>query len=124
MSVSSLPAADTAAGAGQFNFIRTLASAFAAAAVVAFWNDQTVTDSAVLAAELQHPQTVLNAAAMSGMGMHRALTMLDLMTQGQSVMLATNHTFLILAALMTATAAIVWIAPKPPKSDGGMPMAH
>jgi DHA2 family multidrug resistance protein len=124
MSVSSLPAADTAAGAGQFNFIRTLASAFAAAAVVAFWNDQTVTDGAVLAAELQHPQTVLNAAAMSGMGMHRALTMLDLMTQGQSVMLATNHTFLILAALMTATAAIVWIAPKPPKSDGGMPMAH
>jgi DHA2 family multidrug resistance protein len=53
MSVRSLPPEDTAAGAGQFNFIRTLASAFAAAAVVAFWNDQTITDGAVLAAELQ-----------------------------------------------------------------------
>ncbi len=124
MSVSSLPPADTAAGAGQFNFIRTLASAFAAAGVVAFWNDQTVTDGAVLAAQLQHPQTMLNAAAAAGLGMPRALTMLDLVTRGQSVMLATNHTFLILAALMTVTAGIVWIAPKPPKSDGGMKMAH
>ena len=124
MSVRSLPPEDTAAGAGQFNFIRTLASAFAAAAVVAYWNDQTITDRAVLAAELQHPQAVLHAAAAGGMGTHRALSMLDLMTQGQSVMLATNHTFLILAALMTATAAIVWLAPKPPRSDGSMPMAH
>ncbi len=46
------------------------------------------------------------------------------MTQGQSVMLATNYTFLILAALMTVTAAIVWIAPKPPRSGGSLPMAH
>ncbi len=124
MSVRSLPPEDTAAGAGQFNFIRTLASAFAAAAVVAFWNDQTITDGAVLAAELQHPQTVLDAAVAGGLGTHRALAMLDLMTQGQSVMLATNYTFLILAALMTVTAAIVWIAPKPPRSGGSLPMAH
>jgi DHA2 family multidrug resistance protein len=124
MSVSSLPAETTAAGAGQFNFIRTLASALAAAAVVAFWNDQTVADGAVLAAELQRPQGMLNAAAASGVGAHRALSMLDFLTQGQSVMLATNHVFLVLAALMAATAGIVWVAPKPPKSAGAMPMAH
>jgi len=120
MSVSSLPPQDTAAGAGQFNFIRTMASALAAAAVVAFWNSQTVSDGAVLATELQRPQTMFGA----GLAPHRALTLLDMITQGQSVMLATNHTFLILAALMAGTAAMVWIAPKPPRSAGGMPMAH
>jgi len=124
MSVSSLPPEHTAAGAGQFNFIRTLASALAAAAVVAYWNDQTTADGAVLVSELQRPQALLNAATASGMGPHRALSMLDLIMQGQSVMLATSHTFLVLATLMAVTAAVVWIAPKPPKSAGGMPTAH
>jgi DHA2 family multidrug resistance protein len=124
MSVSSLPPEATAAGAGQFNFIRTMASALAAAAVVAYWNNQTVSDGAVLASELQRPQAMLDVVTASGMAPHRALTLLDMITQGQGVMLATNHTFLILAALMAGTAAIVWIAPKPPRSAGGMPMAH
>jgi DHA2 family multidrug resistance protein len=50
--------------------------------------------------------------------------MLDLMVQGQSVMLATNRTFLILGVLQLATAAIVWVAPKPPKRAGGRPAVH
>jgi DHA2 family multidrug resistance protein len=124
MSVSSLPPADIAAAAGQFSFIRTLASALSAAAVVAYWNDRIRNDGAVLASNLQGPQALLNGAAAHGVGQHQALSLLDLMVQRQSVMLATNDTFLILAAMMAASAAIVWIAPKPPKSTGSMPIGH
>jgi len=46
------------------------------------------------------------------------------MVQGQSVMLATNRTFLIVGLVMLFTAAFVWIAPKPPKKEGGMKMTH
>ena len=124
MSVSSLPPEDTAAGAGQFNFVRTLASAISAAAVIAVWNNQISTSSATLASELQHPKALLDAAAANGIGHDKALNLLDLMVQGQSVMLATNRTFLIVGLVMLFTAAFVWIAPKPPKKEGGMKMTH
>lgn len=124
MSVSSLPPEDTAAGAGQFNFIRTLASALSVAAVVAYWSHAISTSGAALAGELQHTQTLLGAAAASGMGQDKALSLLNLMVQGQSVMLATNRTFLILGIILLATAAFVWIAPRPPRSGGGMPKMH
>jgi DHA2 family multidrug resistance protein len=125
MSVSSLPPQDTAAGAGQFNFIRTLASALSTAAVIAYWNNSISTNSAALAGELQHPQALLGAAAASGMGQDKALSLLNLMVQGQSVMLATNRTFLVVGMINLVAAAFVWIAPKPPKkAGGGMPMMH
>jgi DHA2 family multidrug resistance protein len=54
----------------------------------------------------------------------KAVNMLDLMVQGQSVMLATNRTFLILGFIQLATAALVWVAPKPPKRAGGKPPVH
>jgi DHA2 family multidrug resistance protein len=119
MSVSSLPQEDTAAGTGQFNFVRTLASAISTATVVAFWSNSITTNGAVLAGELQHPQALLGAAAASGMGHDKALSLLNMMVQGQSVMLATNRTFLIVGIVMVAAAAFVWVAPKPPKKEGG-----
>ena len=124
MSTSSLEEKDVASGAGLFNFIRTLASALSTAAIVALWNNQIRASGATLAGELR-PRALLDAAAATGMGHDKALNLLDLMVQGQSVMLATNRTFLIVGLLQLATAALVWIAPKPPKrAGGGMPLAH
>lgn len=125
MSVSSLPPEDTAAGAGQFNFVRTLASAISAAAIIAVWNNAISTSSATLAGELQHPQALLGAAAASGIGHDKALNLLNMMVQGQSVMLATNRTFLVVGLIVLFTAVFVWIAPKPlKKTGGGPPMMH
>ena len=118
MSVSSLPPEDTAAGAGQFNFVRTLASALSVAAVVAYWSNSISTNSAALAGELQHTQSLLDAAAASGMSLDKALNLLNLMVQGQSVMLATNRTFLVVGIINLVAAGFVWIAPKPPKKAG------
>ena len=125
MSVSSLDDKDTAAGAGQFNFVRTLASAISAAVIIAIWNNAISTSSATLVGELQHTKTVLGVAEASGMGHDKALSLLNMLVQGQSVMLATNRTFLIVGIIVMATAAFVWIAPKPPKkTGGGPPMMH
>jgi len=125
MSVSSLPPNLTASGAGQFNFIRTLASAVSTASIVAVWNDQIRINSATLAGELQHTQALLDAAAASGLGHDKALSLLNMMVQGQGVMLATNRTFLIIGCILLFTAAFVWVAPKPPKKAGGsIPAMH
>jgi len=118
MSTSSLTEKDLASGSGLFNFARTLASALATAAVVAVWNNQIRASGATLVGELQ-PRAFLDAATAAGMSNDKAVNMLDLAVQGQSVMLATNRTFLILGVLQLATAALVWVAPKPPKRIGG-----
>jgi len=124
MSTASLEDKDVASGAGLFNFSRTLASALATAAIVALWNNQIRSSGATLAGELQ-PHAFLGAATAAGMSHDKAINLLDLMVQGQSVMLATNRTFLILGVIQLATAALVWIAPKPPKRTGGeRPMVH
>jgi len=124
MSTASLEEKDVASGAGLFNFSRTLASALATAAVVAVWNNQIRASGATLAGELQ-PHAFLDAATASGMSHDKAVNMLDLIVQGQSVMLATNRTFLILGVIQLGTAALVWIAPKPPRrAGGGRPAVH
>jgi DHA2 family multidrug resistance protein len=58
------------------------------------------------------------------MGLDKALSLLNLMVQGQSVMLATNRTFLAVDLINLVAAAFVWIAPKPPRSAGATPKIH
>jgi DHA2 family multidrug resistance protein len=124
MSTASLKEKDVASGAGLFNFARTLASALATAAIVALWNNQIRASGATLAGELQ-PRALLDAATAAGMGHDKAINLLDLVVQGQSVMLATNRTFLIIGVLQLVTAAVVWVAPRPPKrADGSRPLVH
>jgi DHA2 family multidrug resistance protein len=55
----------------------------------------------------------------------RARTLLDYMVSGQSVMQATNNTFLLLGLLTLVAAAAVWLAPKPPKkTNANRHMGH
>jgi MFS transporter, DHA2 family, multidrug resistance protein len=125
MSTSSLDDKDIASGSGQFNFIRTLASAISTAAVVAVWNNQIKSNKDALVGAMHDPSAMMQAAQGTGISNEHARSLLDLMVQGQSVMQATNNTFLILGIITLAAAGIVWIAPKPPKQGGGTrPMGH
>jgi MFS transporter, DHA2 family, multidrug resistance protein len=119
MSTAALKAEDVTDGAVQFNFIRTLASAVATAAVVALWNNQLSSSKAALVGALHDPQAFLGAAQQGGMPAEKSVTMLDFMVQGQSIMQATNITFLVLGIMMVVAAAVVWIAPKPPRKANG-----
>ena len=119
MSVSSLPPKDTASGAGQFNFIRTLSSAISTAVVVAVWINAIETNKAVLAGELHNPQGALTMLQSGGFTLERARSLLDLSVQQQAAMLGTNQTFLDVTILLLIAAAAVWLAPKPPRQGGG-----
>lgn len=106
-------------GAVQFNFVRTLSSAVATAAVVAIWSHMISSSKAQLAGALQVPAKVGHWMHTGGDAGRKALYGLDGMVQGQAMMQSTNITFLVLGILMVVTAAMVWIAPKPPKRSAG-----
>jgi DHA2 family multidrug resistance protein len=125
MSTASLQEKDIASGTGQFNFIRTLASALSAAAVVALWINQISVSHAALTGAMHNPQELLQMMESGGMPAESGRTLLDYMVSGQSVMQATNNTFLLMGLLTLAAAAAVWLVPKPPKKDGShRPMMH
>jgi DHA2 family multidrug resistance protein len=127
MSVSSLPPADTASGAGQFNFIRTLSSAISTAVVVATWINAISSNKAALVGELHSPAQALAQLQSGGFSADQSRNLLDLSVMGQSVMLGTNQTFLDVTIVLLIAAAAVWLAPKPPRhtnGNGKPPMAH
>lgn len=124
MSTISLKEKDIASGAGQFNFIRTLASAIATAVVVALWNNLIPSSHANLTGALNNPQGFLDMAQNNGMGAETARGMLNQLVNGQSVMQATNNTFLVLGCVTLVAAAAVWLAPKPPVRTGEKPVMH
>lgn len=115
MSTIGLKPEDVTDGAVQFNFVRTLSSAVATAAVVAMWSHAISSSKAELAGALHVPSTIGHWMHTGGVAGQKALYGLDGMVQGQAMMQATNITFLVLGALMVVTAAVVWVAPKPPK---------
>jgi len=48
-----------------------------------------------------------------GLSAQQALGAVDNLVQGEAVMLATNHIFLISALMFLFGACVVWLAPKP-----------
>ena len=48
-----------------------------------------------------------------GLGFNQALHSLDGLVQSQAIMLATNHMFLLLGAVVALTAIGVWLMPRP-----------
>jgi MFS transporter, DHA2 family, multidrug resistance protein len=127
MSVSSLPAKDTASGAGQFNFIRTLSGAIATAIVVAAWEDAIKWNKAVLAGSVQHGQEMLTAMQAGGFTEGRARSLFDMAVLQQAAQLGTNQAFLAIGVVLLITAAAVWMAPKPPRhanGNGKPPVGH
>jgi DHA2 family multidrug resistance protein len=126
MSVSSPPEKDTASGAGQFNFIRTLSGAIATALVVAVWENAINWNKAVLAGSLQHGQDMLSAMQAGGFSEAKARSLLDMGVLQQAAQLGTNQTFLEVGVVLLITAVVVWIAPKPPRhaNNGKPPLGH
>lgn len=118
MSTSTLADKEIANGSGQFNFVRTLASAISTAVVVAMWNDQIKSCKDQLVGAMQNTSATIQAAQNAGMDGDHARAVVDLVAQGQSAMQATNNIFLALGLITLIAAALVWIAPRPPKSTG------
>lgn len=101
LALASVDNDEMAAGAGLMNFTRTLSGAFATSIVTTAWENQTNYYHAELANLIPSHNTGIPAALVNAL------------VQPQSVMLATNHLFAIIAGTFLFAAAVIWLAPKP-----------
>lgn len=113
---------EVASAAGLMNFLRTLAGAFATSITTAAWDDRIQSNHAELVAKIDsvNQAEVLRNLDPSGDAV-RALTdigslsSLDRLIQSQSVMLATNQIFVIVALVLFVAACSIWLAPRAAK---------
>lgn len=117
VALASVDEHETNSAAGLMNFVRTLSGAFATSLVQTMWDDRIKLNHADLVAQVAQ----LNHADIVGQldpaqaAMHQASAngTLDMLVQGQAVMLATNQVFMILAVILIIAALSIWLAPKP-----------
>jgi len=113
ISMTSVSPRETAAASGLINFLRTMAGAIATAATVSAWSTDAVTSRSNLVGRLHLPQDLMARLQDRGLDADQALHSLDGLVQSQSIMLATNHIFLLLAGVVALTAVGVWLMPRP-----------
>lgn len=100
--------------AGLMNFIRTLSGAFATSMVNTSWENQTRYVHAELAGLTDREAVATHNMLNDGMNMDAVRGSIAWMLQGQSVMVATNHIFMVIAAIFAVAALVIWFAPTIP----------
>jgi DHA2 family multidrug resistance protein len=113
LSVAAVPAEKTASAAGLINFIRTMSGAFGTALATTAWDQATTSARVNLVGVLHQSRSVLETLQAGGQSAQQALQTFDNMVQSQAVMLATNRVSFIIALIIAAVAAGVWLSPKP-----------
>jgi len=122
LGTGALPPSEIANGAALISFVRTTAGAFGTSIVTTAWDDQASSSRVQLLNEsAAGVQGSLQAMQGAGMSMDQALRSYENLVQSQSVMLATDHLFLIIGGVLVLAAGSVWIAKRPPKMAGGPP---
>ena len=114
IALSSVEPHETASAAGLSNFLRTTSAAFATSLITTFWDQRITRDRSALVDTLNDPQGVVDKMSGLGLSSEQATRQIDGLTQGQAVMLATDHMLLITAVVFVIAASVVWLAPKPP----------
>jgi DHA2 family multidrug resistance protein len=113
LAMGSVKPSETASASGLINFLRTMSGAFATAVITFAWHNSATGSRVDLSGVLNDPQGVLAKIRATGQTAQQALQSLDNMVQTQSVMLATNHIFQFVGAILLVTAAGIWLMPKP-----------
>lgn len=104
---------EQANAAGLSNFMRTLAGAFATSLVQTGWSNAARHNQTELAGAMHHGQAAIDTMQAAGGQADSATTLLSMVVEGQSVMLATLNMFATIALCFFFAATIIWIAPKP-----------
>jgi len=113
VSMAMVPPDKTATAAGLINFLRSMSGAFATAIVTTMWSDDATRDRVQLVGEIKKPHDVLMKLGGTPHHMGQALQKLDGMVESQSVMLATNRTFLEIGVIVACVSLGVWLLPRP-----------
>jgi len=112
LSMTSVSPDETAAASGLINFLRTIAGAIATAAVISAWSSDAIASRSDLVGRLRRPEDFLAGLDNKGLPANQALGSLDNLVQSQSIMLATNHMFLLLGLVVALTAVGIWLMPR------------
>ncbi|GAA5161630.1 DHA2 family efflux MFS transporter permease subunit [Viridibacterium curvum] len=114
---------EVASAAGLMNFLRTLAGAFATSITTAAWDDRININHADLVSKIDpmNQAELLarldpNGDAVRALSDIGSLSSLDRLIQGQSVMLATNQIFAMVALVLFVAAFSIWLAPRATKT--------
>lgn len=113
LALSSVDPDETASAAGLMSFLRTVAAAFATSIVTTAWENETNISRSELAGVVDRTGDTAHALQNAGMGTEQTRLMIDNILQSQSVMLATNHIFMIASFTFIFAACAIWLAPKP-----------
>ena len=99
--------------AGLFNFIRTLSGAFATSMINTAWERKTRYVHEELAGLTDQHGVATRAMESGGMALDQIRGAVDWIVQKQSVMVATNQLFIMVAIIFIVAACAIWLAPKP-----------
>ena len=124
LAMAALEPRQLASGAGLLNFVRTTAGAFATSLTTTAWANSTDVARTAFAGRLNGAEGVIDKMTQGGMSHGQALGMIESIVQSQAVMVATNHIFMVIGALMTVSVAAIWFAPKPAGPVAGASNAH
>jgi len=116
LSLGSVEEHETASAAGLQNFLRTMSGAVATSLVTTLWEDKTTYMHAELSGLVDRSGDVVNAMTATGTSPDMAIAQLNVLAQGQSVMIATNQMMFIVAVAFALAAAVIWLAPKPTRT--------
>ena len=123
MATTSVAPQRVASTAGLQNFLRTIAGAFGASVTSTAWTNSITQHHADLVPAITrgaHETDAWGEALRSaGLGPDQVTALLDRTVEGQAVMLATNHYFLVTGFMMLFVIAVVWMS-KPVKLGVGM----
>lgn len=108
LALASVNPEETASAAGLMSFVRTVSGAFATSIVTTAWDN----DASRYKSELAGLATAPDTAGLTGT-QEQGVNLLDQMVQSQSIMLATNHIFLLASIAFIFAACAIWLAPKP-----------
>jgi DHA2 family multidrug resistance protein len=115
---------ETASAAGLMSFLRTVAAAFGTSVATTYWDNQARAERSLLAGALNAPEATMARLQAAGFSREQARAMIERLVDQQSVMLATNHIFLIAAGFFALAALIIWFVPKAPPGSNRMGAAH
>ena len=112
LALGSVKESEMDSAAGLMNFIRSLAGAFATSLVNTSWEDEGRYVHSELAGLTDRSGVATHMMQQSGMSIDQVRNSVDYMVQKQSVMVATNQLFMVIAAIFVGAAFLIWLAPK------------
>lgn len=123
ISLGSVRPEETASAAGLQNFVRTLSIGVATALALTMWDDTQQAAHSEITSKLQPAETMAKLEA-SGFSAEQARMVIARLVEQESVTIAVDYVFLLTAAVFFASAAVIWLAPRPRKLPGAAGGAH